>query len=79
MRVGSTMVIASGVDLEQFKKWKKMKFFSPSAKNRARLQGFAEMFEVYTSSIKQIGLSPEQIQSKRFKKFHNFLNCLQKP
>jgi len=32
MRVGSTMVIASGVDLEQFKKWKKMKFFSTQCK-----------------------------------------------
>ena len=51
MQVGSTEVKASGVDLEQLKKWKKMKFFSPSAKNRARLQGFAEMFELHTSSF----------------------------
>ena len=51
MQVGSTEVEASGVDLEQLKKWKKMKFFSPSAKNRARLLGFTEMFELHTSSF----------------------------
>jgi hypothetical protein len=31
-------------------------------------------FEIQTSSLQQIGQSPEQIKSKRFKKFHNFLN-----
>jgi hypothetical protein len=35
-------------------------------------------FEIKTSSFQQIGQSPEQIKSKRFKKFHNFFKLLAK-
>jgi len=35
-------------------------------------------FEIQISSLQQIGLSPEQIQSKQFKKFHNYFKLLAK-
>jgi len=58
---------------------KKAKIFHRAQKTVLDCKASLKCFEIKTSSFQQIGQSPEQIKSKRFKKFHNFLNCLQKP
>jgi len=62
---------------------KNQNFFHPAQKTVLDCKASLKCFEIQTSNFQQIGISPEQLKSKRFKKFlkylKSFLNCLQKP